>query len=81
MTDLKNYRINMLVTLPRITSSHDDHQLIMTITSFWQQNNGEWHARVYFECDPLKTTVSFPIAVLYPVNPIPQEALHAVTVH
>jgi hypothetical protein len=53
----------------------------MTITSFWQQNNGEWHARVYFECDPLKTTVSFPIAVLYPVNPIPQEALHAVTVH
>ena len=74
MTDLKNYRINMLVTLPGSPA-------LMTITSFWQQNNGEWHARVYFECDPLKTTVSFPIAVLYPVNPIPQEALHAVTVH
>jgi len=40
---------------------------IMVIKHFSRQNDDAWHATVRFACDPLRTTMSFPVSLLQPI--------------
>lgn len=75
MTNLSNYHQGQYVTL-------ENSPAILVIDGFEQENNGNWFARVYFKCDPRKTTMLFEIAALYPALTLTMENDHVVaTVH
>lgn len=70
MTNLSNYHQGQYVTL-------ENSPAILVIDGFERENNGNWHARVYFKCDPRKTTILFPVADLYPALTPEKEPPHA----
>ena len=70
MTYLHDLHHGQLVTLLRSSA-------LMQIDGFSRENDEEWHATVHFVCDPLKTTVSYPISLLSPVLTPEKEPYHA----